>query len=56
MLKAKFDRVADPETGGAAFYPDTTSDWFDHSVGMPTVVLLVRPHMSVGVKHTVRDK
>ena len=36
MLKAKFDRVAGPETGGAGLYPDTISVWLDHSVGMPT--------------------
>ena len=31
VLKAKFDRVAGSDTGGAALYPDTTSDWFNHT-------------------------
>ena len=37
ILKLNFERVAGPETGGAVVYPDHTSNWFDHSIGSPTV-------------------
>jgi len=37
VLNAQFNRVAGPETGDAALFPDTQSDWYDHSVSMPTV-------------------
>jgi len=37
ILKLNFNRVAGPETGGAVVYPDHTSNWFDHSIGSPTV-------------------
>ena len=37
ILKAKFKRVAGPQSGGAMIYPDSTSTWFDHSVRSPTI-------------------
>ncbi len=37
ILAARFQRVIGPETGGAAVFPDTTSDWMHHTLQMPTV-------------------
>jgi hypothetical protein len=37
VLAGRFERVAGPETGGAAVYPDSTSTWYDQSVAVPTI-------------------
>ena len=53
VLNAHFDRVAGPETGDAAFFPDTQSDWYDHSVSMPTVEFDGKMYRMWFVGHTI---
>ncbi|MBI85462.1 MAG: hypothetical protein CMJ81_19895 [Planctomycetaceae bacterium] len=37
ILKSPFQRVPGTQPGNAAVYPDSSSSWFNHSVGTPTV-------------------
>jgi hypothetical protein len=38
VLRSQFQRVAGDQSGQAVVYPDSSSSWFDHSVGSPTVI------------------